>query len=193
MRDEQRRRIKESFKDKEARYAFVENFLNASVAAQIKRLREARDMSQEKLAEEIGTKQSGISRLENVNYDCWKVETLRKLARAYGVRLRISFEEFGTLVHEIERFRREPAPRKYEDDPFFKASLRPSHIEAHTSGTNQSFLLSHRHYMTFSGAGDSSTYCPPVPWKQPIENFEYKNIPEVTTKSDPREVKRYGR
>jgi hypothetical protein len=48
------------------------------------------------------------------------VETLRKLARALGVRLRISFEEFGTLPDEFESFRRENLLRApFEHDPVF--------------------------------------------------------------------------
>jgi transcriptional regulator with XRE-family HTH domain len=111
--------LREEFQDEDARYAYVEAFLNASVAAQIKKSRG--NMSQQELADKIGTKQSGVSRLENVNYSSWKVETLRKLARAFGLRLRISFEEFGTLIPEIENFRKGILERrKFEDDPVFR-------------------------------------------------------------------------
>jgi transcriptional regulator with XRE-family HTH domain len=112
--------LNRDFKDEDTRYGYAESFLNAFVAAQIKELREGQSMSQQQLAEAIGTKQSGISRLENVNYSSWKVDTLRKLARALGVRLRISFEEFGTLVHEVENFRKDRLRRhKFADDPVF--------------------------------------------------------------------------
>src|SRR5947208_1173885 len=95
--------LREDFKDEDARYAYVEAYLNASIAAQIKKHRG--DLSQQELAEKVGTKQSGVSRLENVAYSSWKVDTLRKLARAFGLRLQISFEEFGTLAPEIEGFK----------------------------------------------------------------------------------------
>ena len=97
--------------DEEFRYGYAESFLNSCVAAQIKTLREQRGMKQAELAERIGTKQAGISRLENVNYSAWKSETLRKLARALGVRLRISFETFGSLLDEVEVFNREALER----------------------------------------------------------------------------------
>jgi len=116
--------LREIFKDEDTRYAYAEGHLNASIAAQIKSLRG--EMSQEDLAAKIGTKQSGVSRLENGNYSSWKVETLRKLARAFGVRLRINFEEFGTLIPEIEDFKKNLAPRKFEDDPAFNTDLRVS-------------------------------------------------------------------
>src|ERR1700751_4579282 len=100
-------RLRKMFQDEGARYAYADSTVNAFVAAQIKRLREEREFSQEELAQLIGTKQSGISRLEKADYSSWKIETLRKLARAFGVRLKISFEEFGTLPRDIEGFTRE--------------------------------------------------------------------------------------
>jgi transcriptional regulator with XRE-family HTH domain len=108
------------FQDENVRYAVAEDFLSTYIAAQIKELRG--DRSQQEIADAIGTKQSGISRLENVNYCSWEVETLRKLARAYGVRLRISFEEFGTLLTEMQNFNRESIKRRpFAKDPVFFA------------------------------------------------------------------------
>jgi len=106
--------------DEDYRYAYAEDFLNTYIATQIKVLRDQRQMKQEDLANAIGTKQSGISRLENVNYSNWKTDTLKKLARALGVRLRISFETFGSLLDEDATFSRERLMRpKFEDDPAF--------------------------------------------------------------------------
>ena len=116
--------------DSQHRCAYAADFLNVFIAAQIKALRADRKMSQQHLADAVGTKQSGIARLENVNYSAWKVETLRKLARAFDVRLRISFEEFGTLPEDVGRFNRKRlAPRKFEDDPVFKTPGMPSQLE----------------------------------------------------------------
>ena len=98
--------------DEDFRQAYAESFLNTFVAAQIKALREMRGMTQADLAEAIGTKQAGVSRLENVNYSAWKTETLRKIAHALKVRLRISFETFGTLLDEVWRFNRESLQRE---------------------------------------------------------------------------------
>ena len=103
---------KDLLDDEEFRYGYAESYLNSYVAAQIKALREQRKMTQQDLAEAIGTKQAGMSRFENVNYSAWKTETLRRIARALKVRLRISFEDFGTLLGEVERFKRESLQRK---------------------------------------------------------------------------------
>jgi len=95
--------------------------MNSTVAAQIKVLRSHQEMTQAQLAEAIGTKQAGISRLENVNYSSWKVDTLRRIAKALHVRLRITFEEFGTLHQDVERFNDAGLDRRpFQEDPEFK-------------------------------------------------------------------------
>lgn len=109
---------KELLADEEYCYAYADSFLNTWVASQIRRIREQRGMTQKDLGEAIGTQQAGISRLESINYSAWKTGTLRRLARALGVRLRISFESFGTLLDDSEilgptslgRVRREEDP-----------------------------------------------------------------------------------
>lgn len=112
--------LKGLFADAEARRGYSEAFTNSYVAAQIKANRESRELKQEDLAVLIGTKQSGISRLENANYSGWKVETLHKLAQAFGLHLRISFEEFGSLVGDVQNFKKETLIRRpFGDDPVF--------------------------------------------------------------------------
>ena len=78
----------------DAEYAdsYDESFLNGYIATQIKVIREQRGLTQGQLAGYVGTTQGGISRVENVNYSSWNVRTLRKLARAFDVRLKVSFE-----------------------------------------------------------------------------------------------------
>jgi transcriptional regulator with XRE-family HTH domain len=112
--------LRNDLQNEEGRYAYADTVTNAFVAAQIKELREDRCLTQSVLAQLVGTKQSGISRLQRTDYSAWKVDTLRKLARAFGVRLRIRFEEFGTLLDEIQGFdNKNLIPRRFEDDPVF--------------------------------------------------------------------------
>jgi transcriptional regulator with XRE-family HTH domain len=109
--------LRREFQDEEYRQAYAEDFLNTWVATQIVILREQRGMSQTKLGELIGTKQPGISRLEDVNHSTWKTTTLKRIARALGVRLKISFETFGTLLDEDARFSRAFLKRpEFQDD-----------------------------------------------------------------------------
>jgi transcriptional regulator with XRE-family HTH domain len=120
--------LKESFKDEERRYTYAEALVNTYVSEQIKRLMDDRGLSQEDLAVLIGTKQSGISRLQKRDYSAWKVETLRKLARAFGVRLCISFEEFGTIPNDVAGFTPENlAPRAFANDPVFHPAAAGRH------------------------------------------------------------------
>jgi transcriptional regulator with XRE-family HTH domain len=116
-------RLQNDFQNEDVRYAYADSVVNALISAQIKTLREDRELNQERLARMIGTKQSGISRLERSDYSAWKVDTLRKLARAFGVRLRISFEEFGTLLDDVAGFKKSKLlPRRFEDDPIFNSA-----------------------------------------------------------------------
>ncbi|PWU05300.1 MAG: hypothetical protein C5B51_14940 [Terriglobia bacterium] len=83
---------------------YAESFLNSYIATQLKVLRQQRGFTQAKLAELLGTTQTVISRIENINYSSWNIGTLKKLARAFELRLRVSFEEYGTLPDEVESF-----------------------------------------------------------------------------------------
>jgi len=112
--------LRQDFADEDYRNSYSESFMNSYVAAQIKILRETYPLTQAELADKIGTQQPGVARLENVNYSAWKVETLRKIARALDVRLKITFEEFGTLIDDVEGFNREAILRApFDRDPVF--------------------------------------------------------------------------
>jgi len=127
---EYRNTLRRELLDQEYRYAYAEDFLNTYIAMQIKVLREQRGLTQAELADLIGTKQAGISRLENVNYSSWKTETLRKLAKALGVRLKVTFEQFGSLLDESRDFSRESLQRvAFEDDPVFSRLGRISAVD----------------------------------------------------------------
>ena len=103
--------LRHELRDPEYSEGYAESFLNAYVATQIKVLREQRGLKQSDLARLIGTTQTGVSRIENVNYSAWNVRTLKKLARAFRVRLRVSFETYGDLLHDVEAFDREALQR----------------------------------------------------------------------------------
>ncbi len=105
-----------AFKSKEYAHGYVEEFLNANIATQIKVLREQKGWTQKELASITGMEQSRISLLENVNYDKWSISTLKKLAEAFDVTLNVSFENFTTKIREIENFSRESLERKSRMD-----------------------------------------------------------------------------
>ncbi len=97
-------RLRREFQDRGYRHAYIDDFLNASIATQIKALRERIGVTQVKLAGLARMKQSRISALENVNYSAWSINTLRRLARVFDVALVVRFESFGERMKEIDRF-----------------------------------------------------------------------------------------
>jgi transcriptional regulator with XRE-family HTH domain len=119
--------LAEAFKDKEFRESYAEDFLNTHIASQIRVIREQRELTQEDLAELVDTKQTGISRVENVNYSAWNIKTLKRLAFALQCRLHVSFETFGSLLEEGSSFSRSALKRpSFEADPIFASYTKPS-------------------------------------------------------------------
>jgi transcriptional regulator with XRE-family HTH domain len=118
--------IKQGFRNKDYRHSYADEFLNETIATQIKTLREQRVWRQVDLAREAGMPQSMIARLENVNYSSWSINTLRKLARAFDVRLRVTFESFGSIIGEFESFSRQSLQRdQFDIDPVFHPHVEP--------------------------------------------------------------------
>ncbi len=116
-----RDRLVKALQDEDYRYAYDEEFANSRMATQIKVIREQREgMTQARLAEMSGMRQSRISALENVDYSAWSISTLRRLARSLGVRLSFKFESWGELLSEVETFSREGLQRSdFEQDSAF--------------------------------------------------------------------------
>jgi transcriptional regulator with XRE-family HTH domain len=102
--------------DKEYAVAYMEDFLNAYVATQIRTLREDRNLSQEKLAEIVGMRQSRISLMESINYGSWSITSLRRLAAAFDVTLRVSFETFSSAISEVSSFARDKLQRESREE-----------------------------------------------------------------------------
>ena len=118
------RSIKKAFRDREYRHGYVDDFLNATIATQIKVLREQRGWNQNQLADKAGMLQPRISVLENINYSSWSIKVLRKIAEAFDLTLCVSFEDFGKRTRDIERFSRQALERNsFNDDPYIKAIL----------------------------------------------------------------------
>jgi transcriptional regulator with XRE-family HTH domain len=110
--------LRGELRDLEYAQGYAEAFLNSHVATQIKVLREQRGMKQSDLAREMETTQTAISRAENVNYSSWNTRTLKKFAKAFKLRLHVSFETFGTVIDGMSIFNREALQRpSHADDP----------------------------------------------------------------------------
>jgi transcriptional regulator with XRE-family HTH domain len=123
------------FQDKETRHIYAENFLNTYIATQLKVLREDQEWTQERLAEETGMKQERISVLEDVNYESWTINTLKRFARAFDVRLSIKFESFGSFLTDYDSFNRDNLKRpSFGKDPAFHPELAPIDLVAVLKG-----------------------------------------------------------
>lgn len=90
--------------DEDYRYAVDEAWSDVRVSRQLKILRESRavPLTQRALADLADMKQSRISELEGMNYSAWSVSTLKRLARALGVRFAFSFAGWGELLSEVK-------------------------------------------------------------------------------------------
>lgn len=113
-------KIKKPFQDKDYRHTYADGFLNSAIATQIKVLREQRHWSQNQLAQRASMQQARISVLENVNYSSWSLATLRRLAKAFDVRLKVTFETFGTILEDFDLLNRTSLERcSFANDPKF--------------------------------------------------------------------------
>lgn len=108
------------FSDKEYAHAYMEEHANMALAAQIKTLRENLDMTQTELAELAKMKQERISALENVEYNAWTVKTLRKLAKAFDVHLKVSFVPFSKGILDVVNLSREQLSIPAREDDLAK-------------------------------------------------------------------------
>lgn len=122
--------VRERLEDREFRTAFFLAEAGAQIAAQLIFLRKLRRVSQAKLAEEIDTKQSGISRVESADYGNWNFNTLRKIAAALDGRLRITIEPAEKVLAE------------YEDVPEVAPSLGSAALAGESRLTRQDLDLS---------------------------------------------------
>lgn len=109
------------FRDKETRYGYIDSFLDSYLGMQIRVLREQRGWNQTELGEKCDMQQTRISLLESMNYSAWSVDVLRRLAKAFNLRLVVKFEDFGSFTREyFEDFDRENLKRNsFEDDVIF--------------------------------------------------------------------------
>ncbi len=93
MKSDIDRHIERHLKDKEFKIYFDKAEAKRRIAQEIADLRNARHLTQTELAEEVGTRQQVISRLENpADTRMPSFEFLDRIARAFNKRLVVSLE-----------------------------------------------------------------------------------------------------
>lgn len=95
--------LKANLADVEYRHVYAHEFLDMTLARQIRALRKQRGWSQAQLAEMLKTKQSRISEIENEDYGSLSIATLKSLAEAFDVYLNIRFASFAELLTQVEQ------------------------------------------------------------------------------------------
>lgn len=96
---EQKRQILNRLsKGKKYRDLFVDSELTVGLAMQIRKLRIARGWTQEQLAAATGKKQSVISQVESTDYGHMSINTLKRIAAAFDVGLKIEFTDYQNMI-----------------------------------------------------------------------------------------------
>jgi transcriptional regulator with XRE-family HTH domain len=102
-------RIAYRLRDADFRREWFRAELEAMVPRLFRSLRERRDLTQNKLAEITGMKQSAISRFEVSTDAKWNFETLQTMAEAMDSRLYIGLEPAEDVIERVEREERRAA------------------------------------------------------------------------------------
>ena len=90
--------LHERLSDPTFRRAFISSRIGQTIAAQVRVLRQRREMSQKDLARHLGTSQNAIYRLENPRYDRHSVSTLKKIDEFFDVGLSVRFASFSEIA-----------------------------------------------------------------------------------------------
>jgi len=90
--------LKRLTRSPEARARFVESQLRNGIAFQIRALRNRNRWSQPKLAEEVGTTQNQIYRLEKPTTAKPTISTLKRIAAVFDVALIVRFVPFSQVI-----------------------------------------------------------------------------------------------
>jgi len=82
-------RLKKDLRDPEFRKAFDEEEVCVSLAIQIAKIRQKKNLTQQELAKRLHTTQQTISRLENIDNRSYSLRTLIELAHVLEKRLKV--------------------------------------------------------------------------------------------------------
>ena len=117
MSERRRQQLIGSFREKEYRDAFVASRLATGIAFKLRATRERRTLTQAQLAELSGLRQSVISRFENLTYENYSLNFLKKLCAALDVALIVDIVPFSEVVDRVLRLSPDDmAVQSFDDD-----------------------------------------------------------------------------
>lgn len=105
--EERRQLISELKEGRDVRADWVDDHVDASVALQIKVLRQQRGWTQGQLAKRAQLGQSQVSDYENVNHPPPKIGILKRIAAAFDLPLRVDFPSWGDFIDDVSTMGRE--------------------------------------------------------------------------------------
>ena len=106
--------IREELKDPNSHQGLAEASEAWDMVIKLARIRQEKGLTQEQLAEMVGTKQQNIARIENPAYEGHSLGLLRKVARALGMVVRVQFLPFEQVIEEeFPSAKKERKPVRY--------------------------------------------------------------------------------
>ena len=103
-----RQQLLHSFQaSKEYRHSFIEESIRIGLAAQIRAIREERQLDPKAFAEQLGKKVAWIYRLEDPNAAVPTVPSLLDVARTFDVDLQVRFRPFSERLEELNNLSEE--------------------------------------------------------------------------------------
>jgi transcriptional regulator with XRE-family HTH domain len=112
------------FESKDYRDAYMASRVRASIALQIRALREQRRLSQTDFANRLGKPQSVLSRLENTEYGRVTVQTLLEIASALDVALVVKFCTYRDFFNQMS----DTSDRALSVESFSSRQLEPATV-----------------------------------------------------------------
>src|SRR5213594_1895547 len=88
-------------KSKKDRHRFLAHHLDSNIAAQLYAMRDQREWTQQRVADEAGVAQPRIPLYEDPSYGAYTLATLKKLAYGFDVALVVRFVPFRELADWI--------------------------------------------------------------------------------------------
>ena len=107
-------RIREDLQDPEFHQGFAEANEAWDMVLELARIRQEKGLTQEQIAEMVGTKQQNIARIENPAYEGHSLGLLRRVARALGMVVRVQFIPVEQVIEEeFPSAKKERKPVRY--------------------------------------------------------------------------------